>query len=56
MTPLSGTRVAVESAIQERSGSEVEIPVGEGGGIEVAPIGEVFKDGVVNVDWDEASV
>jgi hypothetical protein len=56
MTPSSSTRVGVESAIQEWSGGAIKVSVGEGGGIEVAPVSEMSKDGVENVGWNEASI
>jgi hypothetical protein len=49
MGPVSSTRVRVESAIQERSCGAVEIPVGEGGCIYVAPICDMLKNRVENV-------
>jgi hypothetical protein len=56
MIPQSGTRIRVESTIQEWSGSAVKVPVDESGSIEITPIGEVFKDSVENVGRDEIRV
>ena len=53
MTPQSVGRVCVESAIQERSGSAVKVSAGEGGSIEVTPVGEVLAHDVENVGRDE---
>jgi hypothetical protein len=55
MVPLSSTRVRVESAIQEWSCGTVEIPVDEGGCIEVAPICDMLEHGVENVCRDGVS-
>jgi hypothetical protein len=53
MTPLSVRCIGVESAIQEWSGGAVKVSAGEGSGIEVTPVGEVFANDVENVCRDE---
>ena len=53
MTPYSGRRVCIESAIQEWCGGAVKVPVCEGGRVEITPVGEVFKNEVENVGRDE---
>jgi hypothetical protein len=56
MTPFTaGRRVCIESAIQERRGGAVKDPACEGGRIEIAPVSEVFKNKVENVDRDRVS-
>lgn len=56
MTPfITGRRVCIESAIQERGGGAVKVSVCEGGCIEIAPVGEVFKNEVEDVGRDEVS-
>ena len=53
MTPLSVRCIGVESAIQEWSGGAVKVSAGEGSGIEVTSVGEVFANDVENVCRDE---
>lgn len=55
MTPYSGRRVCIESAIQEWCGGAVKVSVCEGGRVEITPVGEVFKNEVENIGRDGVS-